>query len=190
LKSALAEERLKASAILPAKNSQEKSMKKTMQAVLILCLFSVFAAAQTKLSGTVKCAKPDQFQKVDVGDKPGHALAISQGKCTWTTPAKIGDAQTKDDVGSDIMDITESGTQTQGYVVGTLTSGDKIFVRTAGKDTNKDGKPESTSGTWSFVGGTGKNEGIKGGGTFSGKPDADGNMIIEVKGQYSLMKKK
>lgn len=165
-------------------------MKKTIQAVLLVCLFSMLAAAQNKLTGTVKCGKPDQFQKIDVGDKPGHAFAISQGKCTWTKPADIGGAKTKDDVGTSSMEITDSGAEVDGYVVGTLTSGDKMFVRTDGKDVYKNGKPESTEGKWKFVGGTGKAEGIKGGGTYTGKPDADGNFVIEVTGEYSLPKKK
>jgi hypothetical protein len=165
-------------------------MKKTIQAALIICLFSIFAAAQTKISGTVKCAKPDQFQKIDIGDKPGHAFAISQGKCTWTKPVNIAGTQTKDDVGTDSLEITDSGAKAEGYVVGTLANGDKIYVRTAGKDAYKDGKPASSQGTWSFVGGTGKTEGVKGGGTYTGKPDADGSFVIEVKGQYSLPAKK
>ena len=165
-------------------------MTRTIQTLIICLLFSLFAAAQTKISGTVKCGKPDQAQKIDVGDKPGHALAISQGKCTWTKPVNIAGAQTKDDVGTDSMDIAESGAQTHGYVVGTLTSGDKIYVQTDGKDTSKDGKPVSTTGTWKFVGGTGKTEGIKGGGSYTGKPDADGNMVVDVTGTYSLPKGK
>ena len=164
-------------------------MKKTLF-TLMVALLSLCAAAQTRISGTVKCAKPDQFQKIDVGDKPGHAFAISQGKCTWTKPIDIGGAQTKDDVGTDSIEINGALAQSHGYVIGTLTSGDKIYVRTAGKDTNnKDGNLQSTSGTWSFTGGTGKVAGITGGGTFTGKPDADGSVIIEVRGQYTLPKK-
>jgi hypothetical protein len=165
-------------------------MSTTLQAWMMVLVLSLFASAQTKVSGTVKCAKPDQFQKIDVGDKPGHALAISQGKCTWTKPMDIAGTQTQDDVATAASDTTDSGTGEHGYVVGTLTSGDKFYVRTQGKDTNKNGKPESTAGTWSFMGGTGKVEGIKGGGTYSGKADADGNFLIEVKGQYTLPKKK
>ena len=164
-------------------------MKKTIQVVLIVCALSMLAPAQ-KVAGTVKCGKPDQFQKIDVGDKPGHAFAISQGKCTWTKPVDIGGAQTKDDLGTDAIEINGNTGQVHGFVIGTLTSGDKLYVHTQGKDTYKDGKPESSEGTWSFVGGTGKAEGIKGSGTFTGKPDADGNFVIEVKGQYSLAKKK
>lgn len=163
-------------------------MSKSMQALMIVVALTCFAAAQTKISGTVKCAKPDQFQKIDVGDKPGHVMAISQGKCAWTKPMDIAGAQTKEDVGTNSMDMTDSGAETDGYVVGTLTSGDKFFVQTDGKDVYKDGKPQSTSGKWKFVGGTGKVQGIKGGGTYTGKPDPDGSFVIEVKGEYSLGK--
>lgn len=165
-------------------------MDKRMKVLLIVFVLSVFATAQTKIDGQVKCGKPDQFQKIDVGDKPGHAFAISQGKCTWSKPVDIGGAKTKDDVGTSSMDITDSGAEVDGYVVGTLTSGDKIFVQTDGKDVYKNGKPESTAGKRKFTGGTGKVEGIKGGGTYTGRPDADGNFVIEVTGQYSLPKKK
>jgi hypothetical protein len=164
-------------------------MRTTLQAAVMVLALSLFTSAQTKISGTVKCAKPDQAQKIDVGDKPGHALAISQGKCAWTKPMDIAGTQTKDDVGTAVSDMTESGAEEHGYVVGTLTSGDKIYVRTQGKDINHDGKPVSTAGTWNFMGGTGKVEGIKGSGAYSGKADADGNFIIEVKGQYTLPKK-
>lgn len=165
-------------------------MKKTIPAVLMVCVLSVFAAAQTKVSGTVKCGKPDQFQKVEVGDRPGHAFAISQGKCTWTKPINLAGTQTKDDLGTNSMEITEFGAKVEGYVVGTLANGDKIYVRTAGKDTYKNGNPISSAGTWSFTGGTGKTAGITGGGTYTGKPDADGNFVIEVRGQYTLPAKK
>lgn len=156
--------------------------------VFLFLSFSVLAVAQTKISGTVKCGNPDQFQKIDVGDKPGHALAVSQGKCTWTKPMTIAGIQTKDDVGTNMEDMTASSAHDLGYVLGTMTNGDKFTVYTDGTDTLKDGKPESTTGTWSFVSGTGKLRGIKGKGTFKGKPDAEGAMIIDVEGEYTLPK--
>lgn len=165
-------------------------MDKSMKIFMMVLALSLFAASQTKISGTVKCAKPDQFQKIDIGDKPGHAFAISQGKCIWVKPMDIAGAQTKEDVGTNSMDMTDSGAEVDGYVVGTLTSGDKFYVQTDGKDTYNNSKPESTTGKWKFVGGSGKMDGIKGGGTYSGKADADGSFLIEVKGEYSFTKKK
>jgi hypothetical protein len=161
--------------------------KATTVCVIFLAL-SAFSAAQTKISGTIKCGKPDQQQKIDIGDKPGHAYAISQGKCTWTRPMTIAGIQTKEDVGTDTQEITTTSAHSRGYVLGTMSNGDRFTVRTQATDALKDGQPQSTSGTWSFVSGTGKIKGIKGGGKFKGKPDADGSMVIEVEGEYTLPK--
>ena len=161
---------------------------KTISVFLSVLALAAFSAAQTSISGTVKCGKPDQFQKIDIGDKPGHAYAISQGKCTWTKPMDIAGTQTQSDVGTDVNEMTSTGAHGHGYVVGTLANGDKMIVSTQGKDTYKDGKPISTEGTWSFVSGTGKLKGITGKGTYKGKPDSDGNMDIDVEGAYQLPK--
>jgi hypothetical protein len=144
--------------------------------------------AQTKISGTVKCGKPDQSQKIDVGDKPNHAFAISQGKCTWTKPMTIAGIQTKEDVGTNSEETTSTGAKGHGYVVGTMSNGDKFNVRTQANDAYKDGNLLSTQGTWSFASGTGKLKGIQGKGTFKGKPEADGSVVIDVEGEYTLPK--
>jgi hypothetical protein len=164
--------------------------RKATTVFLILLAVPALAAAQTKISGTVKCGNPDQQSKLDIGDKPGHAFAISQGKCTWTKPMEIAGIQTKEDVDTSTEEITTNKVRASGYVLGTMSNGDKFIVRTDGTDTMKDGKPEGTSGTWKFVSGTGKIKGIKGGGKFTGKPDAEGAMVIEVEGEYTLPKPK
>jgi hypothetical protein len=72
-----------------------------------------------------------------------------------------------------------------------MANGDKIFVRFSGVDTmTKDGKPDTSTGTWSYTGGTGKFKGITGKGTYKGKPDASGNMVSEIEGEYTLPAKK
>jgi hypothetical protein len=144
--------------------------------------------AQTKISGTVKCSKPDQSQKIDVGDKPNHAFAISQGKCTWTKPMTIAGIQTKEDVGTNSGETTSTGAKGHGYVLGTMSNGDKFSVRTQTNDAYKDGNLQTTQGTWSFTSGTGKLSGIQGKGTFKGKPEADGSVVIDVEGEYTLPK--
>lgn len=146
------------------------------------------ALAQTEVSGTVKCARPDQSQKIDIGDKPNHAYAITQGKCTWTKPMTIAGIQTKEDVGTSSEETTSTGASVRGYVLGTMANGDKFTVKTQANDVYKDGNLQTTQGTWSFASGTGKLKGIKGKGTFKGKPDADGSVVIEVTGEYTLPK--
>jgi hypothetical protein len=164
-------------------------MKWKLIAVFFMALaLPALSLAQTKVSGTVKCLKPDQQQKIDIGDKPGHAFEISQGKCTWTKPMTIAGIQTKEDIGTNFSEITSASVRSRSYVVGTMANGDKFTVRTDGTDAVKDGKPQSTAGIWTFASGTGKIRGIQGKGTFKGKPDADGSMIIDVEGEYTLPK--
>jgi hypothetical protein len=50
----------------------------------------------------------------------------------------------------------------------------------------KDGAVESTEGTWSFSGGTGKLMGVKGKGSFKGKGVTDGSATYDVEGEYEL----
>jgi hypothetical protein len=149
----------------------------------------VLASGQTKVSGTVKCVRPDQAQKIDIGDRPHHSFAISQGKCTWMKPMTIADIQTKEDVGTNSEETTSAGARVRGYIVGTMSNGDKFTARTFAHDVYKAGNLQSTQGTWSFTSGTGQLKGIKGGGAFTGQPDSEGSIIVEVVGQYTLPKK-
>src|SRR5437899_8602534 len=71
---------------------------KTIFGIVLVFLLATVAAAQTKVSGTSLCAKPDPQHMIEVGDRPNHALEIGQSKCTWTKPMDIAGTQTKDDV--------------------------------------------------------------------------------------------
>jgi len=151
-----------------------------MRSNLIPALLVVLSAAptvlaQTKISGTVKCSKPDEQHALEVGDRPNHSLMIAKGKCTWTKPLEIAGTQVKDDIGT-------------GYVVNTWANGDKSYVRTQGSATLKDGTIDSAEGTWSFTGGTGRLKGVKGKGTYKGKGASDGSVTYEVEGEYELPK--
>ncbi len=63
------------------------------------------------------------------------------------------------------MQIVKGAIQDSGFLVTTLTSGDKVFMTYKGS--GKMGKPTITKGTFTFVGGTGKVSGIQGGGEFT-----------------------
>lgn len=62
-------------------------------------------------------------------------------------------------------------------------------MRFQGANTVKNGAIQSSQGTWSFTGGTGKLKGIKGKGTYKGTGTADGGVTYEVEGEYELPKK-
>jgi hypothetical protein len=152
---------------------------------------AVGASAQTKISGTISCAKPDPAYSIDVGDHAGHALTLSRSACTWMKPLKIDGVAAKD--GEDVSTSDGSGARfhAHGYHVSNMANGDKTFVRFSGTDTiAKDGKPATTAGTWSYTGGTGKFKGLRGKGTYKGKADASGNMVVAVAGEYTLPAKK
>jgi len=59
-----------------------------------LTLLAASAAAQTKITGTIQCAKPDPQNAVPVGDRPGHAFVVMKAKCTWTKPMELAGVQT------------------------------------------------------------------------------------------------
>ena len=96
---------------------------KAIPAFLAVLVLASLSFAQTKISGTVQCSKPDQQQKIEIGDQPGHAFAINQGKCKWTKPMEIAGTQTKEDIGTGFDEINDNKSHGHGYVVGTLASG-------------------------------------------------------------------
>lgn len=157
--------------------------------VLGLMLAGV-SVAQTKTSGTINCGKPDPAYSIEVGDKTGHAVGLVKVPCTWSKAMQIEGVETKD--GYDVAMSDGAGKfRVSGYHVSNMANGDKIFVRFAGTDTyTKDGKPDSSVGTWSYTGGTGKLKGITGKGTYKGKADASGAMVTDVEGDYTLPAKK
>jgi len=161
---------------------------KTTRTFLTVLVLAALSFAQTKISGTVQCSKPDQQQKIDIGDQAGHVFAINEGKCKWTKPIEIAGTQTKEDIGTGFDEINGNKSHGHGYVVGTLASGDKMHVRTQGSATMKGEAIESAEGMWSFTGGTGKLKGIKGKGTYKGKGAPDGSATYEVEGEYELPK--
>jgi len=126
---------------------------KAIPAPLIELLLITLSVAQTKISGTSKCGQPDQQQKIEIGDEPNHAFAISQGKCAWTKPMDTSGIQTKEDVATGSDEISGASARAHGFVVGTMSNGDKFRVRTQGTDTYKEGNIQASQGMWSFVGG-------------------------------------
>jgi hypothetical protein len=155
----------------------------------VVCLFGSAALAQTKFTATVTCSKPDPQHVLDVGDRPGHTLALNQQKCVWTKPIEIGGDKYKDGTTTSLADISGGKMSARGFHVATLTSGDQATASLQFSQTLlKDGGFTDGKGTWAFASGTGKLKGIKGKGTFTCTPAADGGSICEVDGDYRLPK--
>ena len=148
---------------------------------------ATFSAAQSKISGTMRCGRPDTDQQLNVGDSPGHTIAINQTTCTWTKPLVIGGIQDTEGVSSQISENQGSNFTSHGYFVDTMANGDKVFLRYDATVTLADGEVQSVQGKWTYTGGTGKFQGIQGDGTFSGEPGGSG-ASYELDGEYSLPK--
>ena len=135
------------------------------------------------VEGDVHCAKPDKEYAIEVPDRPGHALIISERKCTWSEPLKILNAHTKDGVAIHFTEKMEGELHMHGFEVDTLDDGEKLTFRSMGEVLGEKG-PATTKGRWSYMRGTGKYKGIKGGGTYEGKMDADGGLTLKLEGVY------
>lgn len=160
---------------------------KIFPALLIVVGLAATAAAQTKISGTAQCGKPNPSQGIELGDRAHHMFVLGQSKCTWTKPLEIAGTQMKESVLSGFDEIAGDKSQSQGFAVSTLANGDKTHARFVGSGTLKDGKPQTMKGQWRFVGGTGKVMGIKGQGTYKGTAGETG-VTYEVEGEYVLPK--
>lgn len=159
-------------------------MRRTGWLWVAALLLSVPASAQTKMSGTVKCEKADPDYAIEVGDKPGHVLTARKQTCTegW----KIADLAVKS--AQDVATGEMSGTKghDSGYHTATMENGDKYVIHFAGTATVTKEGSATFDGKWSFVSGTGKLKGIKGGGTYKGTGKADGTGDVSVEGEYTL----
>ena len=156
---------------------------------LIVFALATAASAQTKISGTAQCGKPDKEYTIQVGDKPNHSFVINQDKCTWTKPFEIAGIQNKEFVLTAFAEIRSNTSRGHDYGVDTMTNGDKAYYREEFSFTLKDGVPQSGDVKWTFVGGTGKLKGIKANGTCKlTSAAADGSATYDCEGEYELPK--
>jgi uncharacterized protein affecting Mg2+/Co2+ transport len=171
----------------PATTSKEAAMKfRFLVMALLVFVVASSGQAQTKMSGSGTCGKPDVEHAIPVPDSPGHSYAISQSKCTWSKPWEIKGQATKGGVAT-VFAHTSGNTVRQSEVyVDTLANGDKVFYGYEQTATLKNNVPQPTKGKWTITSGTGKVKGIKGSGTCLVTPAADGSAKFECEGEYTL----
>ena len=136
------------------------------------------AGEKTKLHGTSVGTK---WHQLEVGDEDGHVIAITESKAVYFNE-KTGEKETM--VSKGTMDInlkTGQGTL-KGYGVMTSPNGDKRFTMSEGKPVGKG----HWKGTYTYTKGTGKLEGIKGGGTWDSYSLAPGISYIETEGEREI----
>ena len=136
-----------------------------------------------KVEGKVRCDKPEPEHAIEVPDRPGHALMISKRKCNWMEPMVVMGAKTKDGVAVSFTEKMEGTLHTHGFEVDTLDNGEKLTWQSMDQVLAEKG-PATAKGRWSLMRGTGKFKGIKGGGTYEGKLEADDVLVLDLEGIY------
>lgn len=163
-----------------------------MKIRLVLLGFALLASAavagaQTKLSGTVTCAKPDPQNALPVGDRDGHAFVVMKQKCTWTKPVELAGQQAKTGEDTVFSEIDGGKGRDSGFDVTTMSGGDTFVVHFSGSSVaDKNGKLQTQTGSWSFVRGSGKLKGLTGKGTYKGTGNAEGGSTVEIEGEYQI----
>jgi len=153
-----------------------------------MLLVTSAAVAQTKVSGTATCSKPDPMYRIDIGDRPGHAFMLTHSKCTWTKPLEVAGVTSKEGESTGFDEVSGNTTRFRGYYLDTAVNGDRADYRFVGSGIMKDGAFQSSRVKWTLVRGTGKYKGVKANGTCEGKGNADGSVTNECEGEYAPRK--
>jgi hypothetical protein len=165
---------------------EEEQMKyKSLGLAVLLVAIAGSALAQTQISGTSKCGKPDASQPIEVGDQAGHMLVVEKGSCTWSLPLEMAGLKSTTYTVAEAVDVTGAKFQVRGYAVMGMDNGDKAYIRYQGAGTTTE-KASTGEGTWSYTGGTGKLKGLKGKGSYKTSEATGGELETKVEGEYSL----
>ncbi len=149
------------------------------------------AGAQTY---TMKCRENGHFPKmqiIEVGDVPGHILFA--GERVGVSSCDDGSVATTS--GKSTGDTTKGSGRSQGYSLNTYEDGSTLWYKTQVTVTaNPDGKTGRWEGTFEYIKGTGRFEGIQGVGTWTGKrlaptPGIGAQYYIDSTGTYTLRSK-
>jgi hypothetical protein len=157
---------------------------KTILAFLAVVSLAAAAGAQTKVSGTLECAKPDPQHMVEVGDEAGHAFSIGQFKCTWSERLDYNGIKSKEGVGTSFDEISGTSSSFRGFYLDTMENGDNAHYRYEGTANVKGEMVETAESTWELFVGTGKMKGIKASGSCKGKGTEAGGVVWKCEGNY------
>ena len=122
------------------------------------------------------------WKQIEVGDEEGHVIAIYKAKQLYVDD-KTGEKMVSDEVNSLDINLKTGQDTVTGYGVEIFPNGDEIFRVHEGKPVGKG----HWKGTWTYVKGSGKYEGIKGGGTWDSYSMRRGQpSYVEVEGEAEM----
>jgi hypothetical protein len=144
-------------------------------------------------SFTVKARQIQHSTKahiIEVGDVPGHILAAYEAAGLWFS--EDGDVATL--LSRGMIDYTQGSGTAQGYNLLTYEDGSTTWTKWRGTATGAPDGKTSIEGTWEFIKGTGRFEGIQGAGTFTARRlapvrGAGDQNYSDITGTYTLPSK-
>jgi hypothetical protein len=122
------------------------------------------------------------WQQIEIGDEEGHVLAVYKAKQLYVNK-KTGEKTVSTTVNTMDINIKTGQGSVRGYGWSVDKDGDKIIRTHEGKPVGKG----HWKGTWTYIKGTGKFEGIKGGGTWDSYSMGQGEpSYMEVEGEVEM----
>jgi len=162
-------------------------MKTRFASLLVLgVLVATGLSAQTKISGTLSCARPDPVHSIPVEDGSGTVMNLVKVSCTWSKTFEMGGSTSKDGYSVAASEVHGGKSKEHGVHVGTMANGDKYYVHFQATGSMNPDHSGTASGTWTFEGGTGKLKGLTGKGTYKTTAKADGTGTTDVDGEYRI----
>jgi len=155
-----------------------------------LAAVCLILSAQAQVKGsfheTSVCGKSAVHQTVLIDDDRQHSVSLDQRPCISREPIEIGGLTGTDYVAYGVDDVQDGRSIDRGYVVGTMKNGDRYFLTYEGTAIMNGSVPEQLEGTWAFTGGSGRLRQLRGGGSYTARPTADGEMEFVIEGKYEL----
>lgn len=148
--------------------------------ILAFCMCTIGnAVAAEKITGR-NVKHNVKWEKIEVGDEEGHVVAIYENKGVHSRTD--GKTFVYWECGNLDINLKTGVGSGNGYGTHTDKDGDKTYFTWEGKIAGKG----IWKGTWTYTSGTGKFEGIKGGGTFTSYDIAPGQSYNDFEGEEEL----
>ena len=94
-------------------------MKTRQLALVCLGLLTSFAlSAQTKISGTLNCAKPDPMGSIPTEDASGTVMNLAKVQCTWSKTFEMAGVAVKEGYSVSASEVHSGKTKDHGIHVG------------------------------------------------------------------------
>lgn len=128
-------------------------------------------------------------EAVPIDGAPGHVLILGEAKGTNKSTAGSDFMDGGFVINREILQLFQGNGQHSGYI--TLGKGDDSSVALWNGEVSTVMSPEgqplkSFKGNWEWVAGTGKYQGIRGNGEYSGRFTSQTSYVVDWRGKYSI----